>query len=397
MLFIVTTLLLGSIWATKLFPFLPLLPFLFVTREQIRSNNIVHTPIKPFLLFFIPVALSALSITWSIAPDASIDRTLKIAPLFILGGFLLCQMPNILNHFNKDENDTKYLSFLLGILIFLTTTLAIEHHFNMPIMRFLTQDYDAPFSIHHYNKCSAMLTLSSPPIIWAGLKERQTPLLIILALSSFAMFLTLQSQSAQLAIIIGLIACFIPWSWRLFHWGIFLNISLFSLLSPYIFTYLFKFSHNIDQLQWSSHASIAARIEIGDAVSNYIFNSPLWGHGIEATNNITDFVMSYMYQTMKFSHPHNASLQIWIEFGLLGYIIFIAVLYLFFRKILQTYKGTSLNLAFTMICMWFSLASTGYGLWHGWWIALMIFNTMLFQIMTHMFLSNETASQTSKN
>ncbi|MEZ5918889.1 MAG: O-antigen ligase family protein [Alphaproteobacteria bacterium] len=95
---------------------------------------------------------------------------------------------------------------------------------------------------------------------------------------------------------------------------------------------------------------------------------PLHGFGIEATRALTDFDTRQLYSPTKgVLHPHNFTLQLWIEFGLPGVLLAGAFIGFILRKI-GTLPGHAARVALATFIATLCVASTGYGLWQGWWL-----------------------------
>jgi O-antigen ligase len=114
---------------------------------------------------------------------------------------------------------------------------------------------------------------------------------------------------------------------------------------------------------------MAPRLEIWDFISRRALQSPFIGHGTEATKSIT-FDTAQLYQPGKtILHPHNFALQLWIEFGAFGAALGAA----FLGDILSRIYKFDLPLrrfSLALLMASLSVASTGYGLWQGWWLGV---------------------------
>lgn len=97
--------------------------------------------------------------------------------------------------------------------------------------------------------------------------------------------------------------------------------------------------------------------------------APILGHGIESARSLrAGYIMPHM-MTDHVMHPHNAVLQIWLEYGVVGLVIVMGfVCYLFFRlgsmpAIMQRY-----HVVFFIVLL--SVLSMSYDLWQAWLVGM---------------------------
>lgn len=78
-------------------------------------------------------------------------------------------------------------------------------------------------------------------------------------------------------------------------------------------------------------------------------------------------------------HPHNAILQWWLELGLVGAALFAAVIGLLYRALLGRASALPKALGLAQLTTAISIASLGYGIWQGWWLATLTM-TLVFMV-----------------
>lgn len=194
------------------------------------------------------------------------------------------------------------------------------------------------------------------------------------------------SQSAQLAFMLGgavfvtlrflPIPQFIfPWIWRSFGAAVIVTIIAWPFVAPW------AYNHLADDLQSNSVMAQAAaghRMEIWDAVSRYSLKRPLTGYGIEATRSVGQFDTGHRFAVDGATiHPHSAALQIWIEFGVIGVLIFSAVIAFLCetaaRASLSNIKSQATILA--TACAACVPLFVAYGVWQSWWLGVLFIAT----------------------
>lgn len=115
------------------------------------------------------------------------------------------------------------------------------------------------------------------------------------------------------------------------------------------------------------------RLEIWDFVPERIADKPLFGWGLDASRSFKDQLHLEGYPTaVGFMHPHNVGLQIWLETGLIGAMLFTASLLLLAIRVsasanLTRGQGAAITACFSAFLVF---ASISYGAWEEWFWAL---------------------------
>ena len=129
------------------------------------------------------------------------------------------------------------------------------------------------------------------------------------------------------------------------------------------------------------------RLMIWSYTKEKILERPLLGHGVFSSRFIGENYKIIDKHNKEISaiplHPHNFIMQIWLELGLLGIIVFYFFIYnliiklkIFNRK--QFYLSVFPISSFIQI---FFIGQLSYGFWQSWWIAIIIINFMLYSIL----------------
>ena len=240
--------------------------------------------------------------------------------------------------------------------------------------------------------CVFAYFLSLPLIQYLNWNEsRKFLLTAVTGIMIVIMLFLSQSQTGQLVFAIGLVLFFtFPVRWRMSY--ILLGLGLFAamLTTPIIVSFLYDYLV-IDYEEtnfWIREAYIGNRVEIWFFVMKYAVNNPLYGYGIEATNYVSHFDFAHIYNEKNtVLHPHNFSVQIWMEFGLLGIVvatgILNALLYaLYHIEDMPVRKTLTVLFIVTLL-----VSSMTYGLWQSW-----LLGEFLFMLGFGAFLSNMHAS-----
>ena len=70
-------------------------------------------------------------------------------------------------------------------------------------------------------------------------------------------------------------------------------------------------------------------------------------------------------------HPHNFAIQIWAEFGLFGILIAMAMMNTLLSTIQNKFTVKQQKILLPTLIATMMPAAAAYGLWQGWWIAIM--------------------------
>jgi O-antigen ligase len=118
-----------------------------------------------------------------------------------------------------------------------------------------------------------------------------------------------------------------------------------------------------------------------------ILERPLVGHGFFSSRFIgEDYKIIDIKNDKKSAiplHPHNFIMQVWLELGLLGIIVFYFFIYNLIKRLKpftekQFYLSAFPIVSFIQV---FFIGQLSYGFWQSWWIAIIIINFMLYSIL----------------
>ena len=200
-------------------------------------------------------------------------------------------------------------------------------------------------------------------------------LIIIMTASVITMLTLTQSQSGQLSFLIGgLTMLLFPHKIKSSYIILALSIISLMFLTPYIVTALYDaLIDDAQTIPWLKDAYAGNRLEIWEFAMRYALNSPLYGYGMEATRYITDFQHKHIYHPdTSVLHPHNFSIQIWIEFGIIG-LIAASGFFIFIIRNIQNVELHDRKAIMAVFIATLCVASIGYGLWQSWWIGEFVF------------------------
>ena len=342
--------------------------------------------------------LCLLSVIWSISPMQSLEDALRVTAILLVGGLLVSSFKAL------EIEDFKPYGWLLPAGILVAASLCIFDLYTDLSIYKLIHEYDKTTNSSELNRGIICLIfayfLSLPLIQYLDWREsRKFLLTAVTGIVIVIMLLLSQSQTGQLAFGAGLILFFVyPARWRLGY--ILLGLGVFAALltTPIIVSFLYDrlVIDYQDSVFWLREAYIGNRVEIWRFVMKYAVNNPLYGFGIEATNFVPHFDFAHIYNEKDtVLHPHNFSVQIWMEFGLLGTMIATGILNalvyaLFHIKDILVRK--TLTVVYILILL---VAAITYGLWQSWWLGEFVFILGMGAFMSNMRI-NTAAKDVAK-
>lgn len=170
--------------------------------------------------------------------------------------------------------------------------------------------------------------------------------------------------------------------------------SVFSVLAPWIFT-SYLTPETLGSLFHYLPLSYQHRFFIWHAMSKKALESPLIGHGFDYATTLAKgpimclkkIYFSWQLYPLEFSfsplvdigcghiftsHPHNGIVQIWVELGLIGIILFLGIFWLLTSKIVSIKNPAERGAYFGLLLFYTVIMLVSSGLWQKWIMATII-------------------------
>lgn len=319
---------------------------------------------------------------WSIEPAQAFRKSIFISAT-LLSSVLFVSLAKTIDR----ETLRPYLISLPIMMIIAALLCSFEIYFGMPLYKFSHQ-MEHRLNSSVMNRGIIVYCLSFFPVLslisLIKTGENLKHILNALMIGSMVLMLALtQSQSAQMGIAIGFIVFLAfpykkDWAYPILA-GV---IAAALLLTPLLVKLLFFYGiGGFAEEAWLRDGYAAHRLEIWEFVIRYAMHNPLYGYGLEATRFVPNFEHGYIiHKQPTVLHPHNFSVQIWMEFGAIGAtlacLLVTGVIYMI-RSMPVTNARPALALFLTIL----SISATGYGIWQGWWLGAIIFSIALLSLL----------------
>jgi len=330
----------------------------------------------PALLFAALLAWGLVSALWAVDPQRSLLIAARLAGLFAVGLSLMAAAPAV-------AAPERLLAWAAAGLVLALVLAGVQYATLGALTRsFLRHAFNEP-RLNQVQNGFALLVL--PLAATLALRRERAAAVLIAALTVTMIFL-LVGDAERVAFVAGLGAAALAYLSR--RWlARFAAIAAAIVISTAPLT--FPALIHIEAVQRWAQAqkqSVEHRLEIWQFASARIAERPLGGWGLDSSRSIPGGTVPTPEGAPTLPlHPHNVTLQIWLELGLPGaalFAVFIVRLWLAlgaapWPPLYAAAAAGSLAAAFTV-----SLGS--YGLWQEWWIGSEFLTLFLILVMARL-------------
>jgi exopolysaccharide production protein ExoQ len=331
-----------------------------------------------YLPYFVIPAFGALSAIWSLIPANAVSTATKFSGYFciaILAGLVIRQA-------TEDERRKIVFSTAIGLLITFPVVL-LDVSLSGGIWN-LYKSYE--FNPNVYSRGTAITACLLFPLA-VGLFRYSVPWrAIVFILICLGMIFGLYMEAAKLAVFLGAIVfALVRWQRKLF-WPIVLIPVAIALVFPGFFM-----TSLTEQQQCRLHYMMDSayhRVMIYQFSTTKIAEKPIAGWGMDSSRSIPggaqraqsinctrpDGAQTKLNIGGKLPlHPHNASVQIWLELGLIGSLLLAVSVLVLIRRFEQNNsdnQGRAIIAA--TFCSLSLIYNISFGLWQSWLMFAMI-------------------------
>ncbi len=329
---------------------------------QIYRNNkwrLVEINEISFIVYLI-VFWSLITILWTPDPEFALDGWFRIA--FIgLTAMMVVRYASLYFH------DQLHLIRIFSVIGVVLSTLISLFESQVDIEFLRTYMHSPDFSLLELNRGASTIAL----FVWpAAMALRRKSLRIALIAFVFSVLLCLESLSAIVGVASGACAYLVIKSFNRLGFKIIRYLTMIIFISfPFVMAN-FEPNHE-SELQSQIPAMAMHRLYIWDFTAEKAMEKPYWGWGFNSSRFLPDGNKEILPgQTLMPLHPHNSIMQIWVELGLVGVLLFLMLIWFCLKRI----EGMNANIQMRAGCMalaisYLAIGSSAFGIWQNWWIA----------------------------
>lgn len=316
-----------------------------------------------------------LSCLWTIAPDQTVSRSLRLVIEIACGLGLIGAAARV----QAEYRGRIAAGLLVGMTIALAL-LAVEAVTDGWLIRTLKPNKANPAFFNRGVVVLALLCWPTALMLWRDGRRRAA---VALAVAVLWAVLTFESDSARVGLVVGGIGCLFFTVVRRAPARVMLPLLVPAMVAVGLTLPPPEQLVAIDTIKMSG----VHRLIIWRFTADRIEERPLLGWGLEASRKLPGADRRYeikrdatigMAQALPL-HPHNAILQIWVELGLAGIVLAIALLWRIGLAIDATAPSYR-PIAAGMVGFALVIALLSFGIWQSWWIETLFLVTALSRI-----------------
>ncbi len=367
---------------------LVLLPKLVKHWSEIIQNINKHS----FILLGCAVLYTCISAAWS-PNDKAWHTAFSVFYISVCCTVIFVTLP-----FIKAEALNVLIKLFIASWCIGFALLCVEIFYNHPIHRWYEHlDAVTPVNENVSKRMAALFALSIWPFaLW--LKTKGKTVLSVLSVIGFlcvSAFLT--NRSSMLGMVVGTgILFFAYFQPVLARWALVTMIGLGCFFIVPISTLLPLIPQEITGQLFDS---ALARIKIWTFTSQHILEEPLFGHGIDASKGLeTDTgTGSGFFEpgvTVVSHHPHNIFLQIWLDFGMVGALLWGGLLLILTYRVYNAHETAQPYIVAAAFCSLMMLSTT-FSLLQAWWLSGHIATAVMLALLSYSLSRNAAINGTS--
>ena len=321
------------------------------------------------------VIWGALSAIWSIDPARSLDQALRLG--FIgAGGCVLLSLAQDLDDAARRRVETFLMAgFALGIA-FIVFEILTGGAFQGALHDFEKNPVKNLFFLNRASSVGAIAVWAAVIPIW---RRFGAVVAIGAVVVTFLALKGLQPDTSLLAMAIAGVIFALAWfAPRIAGGALIAALLAITAGAPFLFRVTGWVTRNLVEFGLAEF-SLSHRLAIWHFASQRSDARPLLGWGLDASRNIGSGSVVGVKDAPKLSaraaealplHPHNATLQVWLELGLVGTALVTALVVVAILAILTRVRSPmerAAALAMTASAM--VIAELSFGIWQGWWLS----------------------------
>lgn len=356
--------------------------FVFMREGSLRT--ILDSSVNK--IFIVALMYALISTLWAIAPKETLHLWVRMS-MFFIGGVAL------VTYARKNEYKDKIFTALLCGIIVTIVVANIESLTDGLVnktARILFEDFlhskahNANY-LEDLNRGASFLSIITWPMLCYLFDNGRARTAIILFAAVLGTIMQLDSFSSIIGFIIGGIVFTIVYCKKEKALKVFAILVVIGVFSGAGLAKIMDANKLIGNVPVVPGAASNMRLYIWDYAAEQAYKKPIFGWGFNASR-------SYPVQESEYVdggrsplplHPHNNTLQVWLELGLVGLVLFSAFLSITLLGIASMPVNSYIMAAHSaLFANYFVMGQTGYGIWQNWWVASIIIVTSFLKLNT---------------
>ncbi|MDB2414732.1 O-antigen ligase family protein [Rickettsiales bacterium] len=381
----------SGVGVATIFAIAAIIPIISLIKDK-KFNLLFNAPAKKICVIFLIYAL--MTYLWSASNVQIFNLWIRLLLLYI-GTIVSIEY---LKEIPLEKLNVLLISTISGVII---AMIAVNFEsltngiINSNFIRAHKENYE--FKIYDLNRGLSYIAVSIWMIFGYFIINKKYFLGILLLLISFITIFPLESSSTSLGLICAFLAYFIVrYSGNYWLYIISTGVIIITISTPIVIS-LIDVDLFVDNLPKSLPLSAEHRLYIWDYAATKAQEKSLFGWGLNSSRTFQELpdifhvsrgdpnIPGNRWHLLPL-HPHNNIMQIWLELGATGLLLYIGLLLSFLKQI-DKYFEYDINLksaSVATLISYIAISFTGYGAWQNWWIAsvclIFIFNEFIKRI-----------------
>lgn len=369
------------------------LPLLFIIALaltfQCPDKETIKNPVVYLFLAFLLYAM--LSTLWAHSPGAALERTIKILLLLMPAVYLL-----IISHPAQRIKPATMLNLTLTGFLIACGLIAWQLSQELLIKDIITSQFSPVNFYIDLNPAVTCFSVIYWPILLliqkSNYKQKTKIYLgVVLTLALLLILYLGKTDTARVAAFIGAAGYFwIRLGGNNLFLKLFVGLSVFGVISASSVLYErlpikdYQLDTGNPYLLKIFETSHLHRLEIWDRCLELIYERPLFGWGMDSSYHLPESkVPSKVLEGATrdyFLYPHNAFIQSWLEFGIIGLMLMLFWINALFDRLQCLPRPTSAACVAALMAI-ITVYSFGFPLWRSWWIVFLCVIAIYFNVL----------------
>lgn len=355
----------GAVYSTKLISVLmPTLTVLLLWVQRGTKKLSFHI-FPPYVFLFLLLAWGGLSIFWATNPQVAIKTIFSLSMTYVFSFlFLSCTMRATPDLIEKVYKILQIAGYFLMILVIFQASVNTFHFDFLKVLE------SVPHMMKPTGSIVGLLIFAGCGLLWIH-NERFLSLFVFILLVLLIRLTICQTAFYGVILATGMffLSYAMPfWMTRISMIGSY----TFLIVSPIIYTHSIPPARILDSphFAWLLNRSFYHRFLAWEFYAKKFFSQTFLGWGLNSSRYLpTDPLLAPGYENTL--HPHNNSLQAFVELGLIGgvlYALFFASLF----WVVEKYVKDRLSVAVCNATLVFGFieAEVTHNLWRNYWLSL---------------------------